>query len=186
MLNNEIDSISESNRIIAEHIKRHEDMKRLSAKEKEQIKDRLRKQIAELRSQMGEKDKQVQGIIKDLGAVKGYCRDMSEKFAHSEFNLVVANKMIYDSDTQFKENNTTSYLAELEEYIAMLITYTAYSQELPDAAVSALSLEKMIPKRDLENQAPLNVSLPLFHINFINIDRCTLKQRCAIPTDRRD
>ena len=68
---------------------------------------------------------------------------MSEKFAHSNFNLVVANQMIYDNDTQFKENNTTSYLAELEEYIAMLITYTAYSQELPDAAVSALSLEKM-------------------------------------------
>jgi len=52
---------------------------------------------------------------------------MSEKFAHSNFNLVVANQMIYDNDTQFKENNTTSYLAELEEYIAMLITYTAYS-----------------------------------------------------------
>ncbi len=40
----------------------------------------------------------------------------------------------------------------------MLITYTAYAQELPDAAVSALSLDKMIPKRDLENQGPLNVS----------------------------
>jgi hypothetical protein len=51
----------------------------------------------------------------------------------------------------------------LEEYIAMLITYTAYSQELPDAAVSALSLEKMIPKRDLENQAPLNVRFQIIN-----------------------
>jgi hypothetical protein len=32
----------------------------------------------------------------------------------------------------------------------MLITYAAYSQELPDAAVSALSLEKMVPKRDTD------------------------------------
>lgn len=77
MLNNEIDSISESNRIIAQHIKRHEDLKRLSAKEKEQMKERLRKQIGDLRSQMGEKDKQIQGIIGDLAAVKGNCRDMS-------------------------------------------------------------------------------------------------------------
>lgn len=35
--------------------------------------------------------------------------------------------MAYDGDTQFRDNNTTLYLAELEEYIAMLITYTAYS-----------------------------------------------------------
>ncbi len=74
MLNNEIDSISESNRVIASHIKRHEDMKRLSAKEKELVKDRLRKQIAELKTQMGQKDSQIKGIIKDLAAVKGYCR----------------------------------------------------------------------------------------------------------------
>ena len=168
MLNNEIDSISESNRIIASHIKRHEDLKRLSAKEKDQMKELLRKQISEIKGQMQEKNSQIQGIIKDLAAVKGYCRDMSEKFAHSNFNLVVANQMIYDNDTQFKENNTTSYLAELEEYIAMLITYTAYSQELPDAAVSALSLEKMIPKRDLENQAPLNVRFQI--INAFQID----------------
>ena len=169
MLNNEIDSISESNRVIASHIKRHEDMKRLSAKEKELVKDRLRKQIAELKTQMGQKDSQIKGIIKDLAAVKGYCRQMSEKFAHSDFHLVVANQMKYDDDTQFKENNTTSYLAELEEYIAMLITYTAYSQELPDAAVSALSLEKMIPKRDLENQAPLNVSYSITFLKFYRL-----------------
>ena len=62
--------------------------------------------------------------------------------------------MIYDEDTQFKEHNTTLYLAELEEYISMLITYTAYSKDLPDAAVSALSLEKMLPKSE---EGQLNV-----------------------------
>jgi hypothetical protein len=34
--------------------------------------------------------------------------------------------MHYDEDTQFNENNVTVYLAELEEYIAILITYMAY------------------------------------------------------------
>jgi hypothetical protein len=68
--------------------------------------------------------------------------------------------MPYDEDTQFRENNTTQYLAELEEFIAMLITYKAYSLELPDAAVSALSLDKLPPKRDFDgfSQPPLNVS----------------------------
>ncbi len=159
MLNNEIDSISESNRIISDHIKRHEDMKRLSGKEKEKLKDKLRSQIGELKGQMKEKDTQINNIIKDMAAVKECSKSMSQKFQSSNFQLVVANQMVYDSDTQFKENNTTSYLSELEEYIAMLITYTAYSQELPDAAVSALSLEKMVPKRDLDSQGPLNVNL---------------------------
>jgi hypothetical protein len=52
---------------------------------------------------------------------------MSLKFKTSQFKLIVAQPMIYDSDTTFQENNTTQYLAELEEYIAMLITYTAYA-----------------------------------------------------------
>jgi hypothetical protein len=60
-------------------------------------------------------------------------------------------------------------LAELEEYIAMLITYTAYSQELPDAAVSALSLEKMMPKRDLESLGPMNVN----YYPLTLLDRCS-------------
>jgi hypothetical protein len=85
---------------------------------------------------------------------------MAEAFRRSQFDLKVAQQMPYDSDTQFRENNTTLYLSELEEYIAMFITYTAYSQELPDAAVSALSLDKMVPKRDLESFGPINV-IPL-------------------------
>ncbi len=36
------------------------------------------------------------------------------------------------------------YLAELEEYVSLLITYLAYKQENPDAAISSLSLERMV------------------------------------------
>ena len=80
--------------------------------------------------------------------------------------------MLYDDETQFKDHNTTLYLAELEEYIAMLITYTAYSQELPDAAVSALSLDKMIPKGDMDGAA-LNVRMFFF---------ITKRSMCRMPT----
>ena len=82
---------------------------------------------------------------------------MVDKFRTSQFKLKVAHPMQYEADTQFKEHNTTHYLAELEEYIAMLITYTAYSQDLPDAAVSALSLDTMLAKRDLDSLGPINV-----------------------------
>jgi hypothetical protein len=52
---------------------------------------------------------------------------MALAFRDSQFRLTVAQSLPYDEDMQFKEHNTTLYLAELEEFIAMLITYTAYS-----------------------------------------------------------
>ena len=37
-------------------------------------------------------------------------------------------------------------MAELEEYISSLITYTAFKNEKPDAAISYIPLEKLVPK----------------------------------------
>jgi hypothetical protein len=48
-------------------------------------------------------------------------------------------------------------LAELEEYISLFITYLAYKQENPDAAISSLSLEKMDVKEFDRNKNQLNI-----------------------------
>jgi magnesium transporter len=53
----------------------------------------------------------------------------------------IAALMQYDEDTVFNEANVTLYLAELEEYISLFITYLAYKQENPDAPISSLSLD---------------------------------------------
>ncbi len=65
--------------------------------------------------------------------------------------------MHYDDETLFNENNVTFYLAELEEYIAILITFMAYKQSNPDAAISSLSLDKMALKEF--DKGPINVLL---------------------------
>lgn len=75
--------------------------------------------------------------------------------------------MQYDEHTQFNENNVTIYLGELEEYISLLITYIAYKQENPDAAISALSLERMALKEF--DKGPSNVTFTFIH-HFNNID----------------
>ena len=54
--------------------------------------------------------------------------------------------MQYDDETQFNESNVTLYLAELEEYISLFITYLAYKQEAPDAAIASLSLNELKQK----------------------------------------
>jgi hypothetical protein len=66
--------------------------------------------------------------------------------------------MHYDADTQFNEQNVTMYLAELEEYSSMLITYLAYKHDMPDAAVSALSLDQMIEKD--KDGGPIHIDAP--------------------------
>ena len=58
----------------------------------------------------------------------------------------MADKQSYDEDTQFNENNISNYLAELEEYVSLFITYMAYKQENPDAAIASLSLDRMAIK----------------------------------------
>ena len=45
----------------------------------------------------------------------------------------------------------------MEEYISLFITYLAYKQENPDAAISSLSLEKMDVKEFDRNKNALNI-----------------------------
>ena len=89
--------------------------------------------------------------------IKDFVQSIVLKFreANQTFPMMVAKHMHYDSETQFNEQNVTMYLAELEEYTSMLITYLAYKNEMPDAAVSALSLDQMVEKD--KEAGPLHV-----------------------------
>lgn len=51
--------------------------------------------------------------------------------------------MSYEDGFSFTENNIVQYLAELEEYVSSLITYTAFKRDEPNAAVSAIPLERL-------------------------------------------
>ena len=54
--------------------------------------------------------------------------------------------MNYDEGFIFPENNISAFLAELEEYICSLITYSAFKRDDPQAAISAIPLEKLFAK----------------------------------------
>lgn len=64
-------------------------------------------------------------------------------FKKCKFFLAVAQKMSYEDGFTFNESNIINYLAELEEYISSLITYTAFKRDDPNAAISAIPLEKL-------------------------------------------
>src|ERR1700761_4366272 len=78
--------------------------------------------------------------------IQVHVEKMVETFKRSKFFLSVAQKMMYDEGFTFNESNIVSYLAELEEYISSLITYTAFKRDDPNAAISAIPLEKLNQK----------------------------------------
>lgn len=78
--------------------------------------------------------------------VQGHVEMMVEMFKRSKFYLSVATKMNYDEGFIFSESNIVSFLAELEEYICSLITYTAFKRDDPQAAIAAIPLDRLYPK----------------------------------------
>lgn len=84
-------------------------------------------------------------------------------FKRSKFYLSVATKMNYDEGFVFSESNIVSFLAELEEYICSLITYTAFKRDDPQAAIAAIPLEKLFVK-------DFNVKNLAVSLNFVTAE----------------
>lgn len=82
---------------------------------------------------------------------------MVEMFKKSKFFLCVAQKMNYEDGITFTENNIVSYLAELEEYISSLITYTAFKRDEPNAAISSIPLDKLDVKEFYKKNITVDV-----------------------------
>ena len=158
-INSEIDMIEEQNKQIEEEIQSHEKLGELTEKEKENVRNKLQKQIEESDALAKEKDNQIKNIETQLMTIKNYVWNMVENFKKSHFFLSVAQNNQYDESTVFNENNVVLYLAELEEYISLFITYMAYKQENPDAAIASLSLDRMaikeFDKQNLQIDAPM-------------------------------
>jgi hypothetical protein len=83
---------------------------------------------------------------------------MVDMFKKSKFFLCVAQKQNYQDGIVFTENNIVQYLAELEEYISSLITYTAFKKEDPNAPICSIPLEKLNQKNF--QQAKINIDPP--------------------------
>lgn len=116
----------------------------MTEKEKLNMRKNLNNEIDDIKLQTLTKESQIKDIENQMTVIRDYVKEMVDVFKKSQFFLSVAQNMQYDEDTQFNENNVTMYLAELEEYNSLLITYLAYKQENPDAPISSLILERMM------------------------------------------
>lgn len=83
---------------------------------------------------------------------------MVEMFKRSKFFLSVAQKQSYDEGFRFTENNIVSYLAELEEHVCSLITYTAFKLGDPHAAIQAIPMQSLNEKE--HDKKELTIPIP--------------------------
>lgn len=95
---------------------------------------------------------------------------MINEFTRTKFFLSVAHKQIYETGFTFNESNIVAYLAELEEYIAILITYLATKRDDPSAPFALVPLDKLDTKN--HNKKDLAIEAPV---------GCAVNQDSALP-----
>ena len=106
------------------------------------------------------------------------------KFRQSRFSLAVAQSMSYDANTQFNETNVVQYLAELEEYINSLITYTAMKKDDPNAAISSVPLERLNNKEF--NRKEMAIDAPVDTEREVGIASSLAGGRTEVGADEDD
>lgn len=117
--------------------------------------------------------------------VQPHVEKMINEFAKTKFFLSVAHKQIYEPGFTFNESNIVQYLAELEEYIAILITYLATKRDDPSAPFALVPLDKLDTKNHHKKEIAVSTNKP--SSNNFTLDRGTRWLCCELgqcPTRR--
>jgi len=97
-------------------------------------------------------------VQEEFDEIQSVVMELVKQFQLAKFSTKVGQKMQYNDETTFNENNITMYLAELEEYFATLIAYLANQKGDNNAAISSVPLEqlneKIFDKREMQIQLP--------------------------------
>ena len=170
MLNTETDVLEESNRDINDQINRIIERGQMSDKEKRNLQKQLEDECAHLESEINRNIKEADETKTIFKRIQPNVEKMIREFAKTKFFLSVANKQHYEAGFNFNEGNIISYLAELEEYVAILITYLATKRDDPVAPFALIPLDKL----DIKNHNKKEIAVSYkFNFIFHHIDRCT-------------
>ena len=146
MLNTEFDQLEESNKEIQYQIQKIQERGDLTKAGKENLIKSLEDEVSMFNQEIEQNKNDSEQTKKTFKKIQKHVATMVDMFKRSRFFLCVAQKMNYDDGIHFTENNIVQYLAELEEYISSLITYTAFKRDEPNAPISSIPLEKLSNK----------------------------------------
>ena len=123
----------------------------------------MKERTAELRDKIVGSTEEFNEEEREFREIQGICNTLIHEFKEANFRTKVAPNQSYDEHTVFTEGNITSYLSELEEYIASLITYTAHKKGDPNASTSSVPFNALTNKdwlaRDMAIDAPYDITM---------------------------
>lgn len=156
MLGTETVQLEEQNEEIQEQIKKIVERGQLTEQERSNLELSLREEVRMLEDEIEKNHVEAQNTKKMFINIQKSVGTMVQMFKQSKFFLCVAQKMNYEDGIAFTENNIVSYLAELEEYISSLITYTAFKRDEPNAAIASIPLDRLEAKDFLKGKVFLS------------------------------
>ena len=158
VLNSGIDTIEEQNKAVSNEIKSLEELTNMSEVQKQEKAVTLKQEISDVKSSMELQEREMQELESNMSKIQSGVQKMVTQFQMSKFRPAVTQPMNYDEETVFNNKNVTMFLAELEEYISELITHNEYKKNNPNAAISAIPLERLQPKS--QDKGGLKPELP--------------------------
>jgi hypothetical protein len=156
-LGQETDQLEDTNKKIKLDIQNFKKSEQLDELEREKHIEDMRTQITDMSSEIDNASKEKYFFKEQLGIIQNHVERMVTLFKKSKFILAVASNMSYEDGTAFNDTNVIQYLAELEEYISSLITYQAFKNDDPYAAISAIPFEKLEEKKHEKQKQNLDI-----------------------------
>lgn len=91
----------------------------MSSSDKERVREQLSKRAQEIGIQIAEKQAQISFMEHQMADITKYVQNMVSMFNQTKFYTLtsVGNHQDYDGTVVFNENNVTTYMSELEEYL---------------------------------------------------------------------
>lgn len=152
--------IDEQNKLVEEEIKQYEDKLSMCSSDKQKTREQLYKMSEEMKASIAEKQNQITFIEGQMAAITDSVKNMVTMFNTSNFQGMqsVSSHQDYDADLKFNENNVTTYLSELEEYVTHLISFLFWRHNENNFQYASLDLDGM-KKKDFE-QGPPTIEAP--------------------------
>ena len=121
-LNQENDSLEESNRQYDAQIALYEEISRFTDNDLNDKIAKMEMENQDLRERIVGSTGEINDQEQEFQEMQLICQELTLDLKDAQFSSNVSTAQSYDEHTHFTEQNITTYLAELEEYISSLIT----------------------------------------------------------------
>lgn len=129
-LNTELDALEEKHAFLAKHYEQMRSMMDQEHSNNIAVASELNSQINELKEEQQVTLQEIERMKNELSRIKDPVEEMVKTFEECEFDLEMTKKLTRDDSFCVNEQNIEPYLAELEEYLNLLVDEVAKCKKM--------------------------------------------------------